>query len=151
MSQVLAHKQTQQILEELLVAPLRYHLYRKGWQFLVSWNLITCHSIKDEISSNHTEADTLLTHCITSSKSDDKGFCVSASNVDVAVLLIAYHKLLSFKNVYFGTSTENTNIDSHLQFLGSEPAKCLWNSIVSLVTIQLKNFIMPQTIDKHPK
>ena len=36
MSQVLAHKQTQQILEELLVAPLRYHLYRKGWQFLVS-------------------------------------------------------------------------------------------------------------------
>ena len=41
-------------------------------------------------------------------------FCVSASNVDVAVLLIAYPKLLSFKNVYFGTSAENTNIDSHL-------------------------------------
>lgn len=114
MSQVLAHKQTQQILEELLMAPLRYHLYRKGWQFLVSRNLITCHSTKDKISTNHTEADMLLIHCITSSKSDDKGFCVSASNVNFEVLLIAHHKLLSFKNVYFGSSAENTNIDSHL-------------------------------------
>ena len=64
-------------------------------------------------------------HCITSSKPDGKRVWVYASNVDVVVQLITHCNLLSCRNVYFCVSAEKTNIDSLLEFLGCEHAKCL--------------------------
>ena len=46
-------------------------------------------------------------------------------DVDVALLLIAHHNLLSYRNIYFGISAGKTNIISLFVFLGSERAKCL--------------------------
>ena len=38
---------------------------------------------------------------------------------------MAYHNLLSIRNVYFGANAKKTNIDSLLEFLGSKHVKCL--------------------------
>ena len=62
----------------------------------------------------------------TAQKLDTKGIWVYDSDVNVALLLIVEHNLLRFRNVYFGVSTEKTNIDSLLEFLGNESAKCLF-------------------------
>ena len=65
---------------------------------------ITYNSTYGETTNNHKEADTLLIHCITFSKPDDKFVWVYASEVDVAVLLTAHRNLLGCRNVYFGFS-----------------------------------------------
>ena len=64
-------------------------------------------------------------HCIKSSELDGKRVWFYASVVDVAVLLIAHRNLLSCRNVYFGVSPENVNINGLLEFLGKGSAKCL--------------------------
>lgn len=74
---------------------------------------------------NHKEADTLLTHYITSSKLDAKPVWVCVSDVDVTVLQIAHRNLFSCINVYFGINASKTNFDSLLKVIGSECAKCL--------------------------
>ena len=51
------------------------YLSRRGLQFVVAGNFITCHSTYGETTINHEEADTLLIHCITSSKLDGKHVC----------------------------------------------------------------------------
>ena len=79
--------------------PLRHHVSRRGLQFVVEENFITYHSMYSETSNYHEEADQLLIHCITSSKLDGKCAWVYANEVNVAVLLIAHHNLLSCKNV----------------------------------------------------
>ena len=50
---------------------------------------------------------------------------VYGSDINVSVLLMAYHNLLSIRNVYFGANAKKTNIDSLLEFLGSKHVKCL--------------------------
>lgn len=62
----------------------------------------------------------------TAQKLDTKGIWVCDSDVNVALLLIVEHNLLRFRNVYFGVSTEKTDIDSLLEFLSNESAKCLF-------------------------
>ena len=123
MSQLLAHKKSKRSL--LLIGPLRDSLSRRVLRFVVAGNFITYHSTYGETTNNHEEATTLLKHCITSSKLDDKHFWVYAGDVDAAVLLTAHRNLLSCRKLYFGVSAEKTNIDSLLEFLGSERAKCL--------------------------
>ena len=104
---------------------LRDHLSHEGLQFVVAESSITYHSTYGETNNNHEEADTLLIHCITPSKRDGKRVWVYASDVDVVVLLIVHHNLLSCRNVYYGVSAEKTNIDSLLELLVSEHVKCL--------------------------
>ena len=101
------------------------HLSRGGLQFAVAENFIAFHFTYSETNNNHEEADTLLIHCIRSSKLHSKRAWVCATDVDVVVLLIAHCNLLSCRNVYFGVSAEKTNINSLLEFLASERAKCL--------------------------
>ena len=95
MSQLLAQKKTKRYLIELLMAPLRDHLSRRGFQFEVAGNFITYYSTYREITNNQEEGDTLFTHCKSFSKLDGKRVCVYAKDVDVAVLLIAHRSLLS--------------------------------------------------------
>ena len=89
---LLAHKKKPNLIE-LLMGPLRDHLSSRGLQLVVAGNFITYHSTYGEATNNHEEADTLLIHCITSSKLNDKRVWVYASDVDVAVLLIAHRNL----------------------------------------------------------
>ena len=107
------------------MGPLREDLSRRGLKFVVTGNFITYHSTYGEATGNHKEIDTLLIHCITSSKRDGKWVSVYANYVDNAVLLIAHRNLLSCKSIYFEVSAENTNIDILHGFLGFEHAKCL--------------------------
>lgn len=52
--------------------PLRDNLSRRGLQFAVARNFLTYNStyLVAETANNYEEADTLLMHCITSSKLD---------------------------------------------------------------------------------
>lgn len=108
------------------MGPLRDILSGRGLQFAVAGNVITDHITHDETTNKHQEADTLLINCITFSKLDGESACIYASDVDVAVLLIAHRNILSYGNVYFGVIAEKLNIDSLLEFLGNESAKCLF-------------------------
>ena len=105
--------------------PLRDLLSGRCLQFAVAGNVIMDHITHDETTNKHQEADTLLINCITFSKLDGESACIYASDVDVAVLLIAHRNILSCGNVYFEVIAEKLNIDSLLEFLGNERAKCL--------------------------
>ena len=81
-------------------------------------------------------------HLITSSRIDGKCVWVFVSDVSVAVLLIAHRNLMACRNIHFGVSAEEANIEDPLEFPGSEHAKRLFlHSVVSLVAIQLGNFM----------
>ena len=84
-----------------------------------------CRSTYGATTNNHEEADTLLIHCIMSSKLDDRRLSVYASNFDFTKLIASQYSLLSCGNFYVGVSSENTKTNSLLEFLGSEHAKCL--------------------------
>ena len=49
-------------------------------------------------TNNHEEAETLLIHCIMSSKLDDRRVSVYASNVDFTKLITSQYSLLSCGN-----------------------------------------------------
>ena len=64
-------------------------------------------------------------HLITSSRIDGKCVWVFVSDVSVAVLLIAHRNLMACRNIHFGVSAEEANIEDPLEFPGSEHAKRL--------------------------
>lgn len=141
-------QKTKRSLVELLMSPLRDHLSRRCFQFVVSRNFITYHFMYSETNNNREKPDTLLIHYITSSKLYGKLVWVFASDVNVAVPLIAHLNLLSCRNVYLGVSAEKTNIGS---LFGNDyilTQNVFWHFIATLVAIQLENFRMLQGVMK---
>lgn len=64
-------------------------------------------------------------HLITSSRLDGKWVWVFVSDVSITVLLIAHRNLMGCRNIRFGVSAEEANIEGLLEFPGSEHAKRL--------------------------
>ena len=112
-----AHKKIKQSLVELLMGPLGDHLSRRGLQFVAAGSFMKYHSTYSEVTSNDEEAGTLLIHCITSSKLHGKCGWVYASDVDVAMLLIAYRNLLGCKMLTFESVLKILTLKIFLSFL----------------------------------
>ena len=141
-------QKTKRSLVKLLMSPFRDHLSRRCFQFVVSRNFITYHFMYSETNNNREKPDTLLIHYITSSNLYGKLVWVYASDVNIAVPLIAHLNLLNCRNVYLGVSAEKTNIGSLFDCDYILTQNVFWHFIASLVAIQLENFKMLQGVMK---
>lgn len=117
------------------MSPLRDHLSRRVLQFSVAGNFIMYHFMYGETTNNHKEGDTLLIHYITSSKLDGKHVSINASDIDVAVLLIARGNLLTCRNIYFGVSAERLTSAVFLSFLVDNVQKIFSHCLTGCDTV----------------
>ena len=106
-------------------------------KLVISWPFYTWWDNQQSPRSRH-----IIDHCITSSKRDGKRVWVYASDADVVVLLIAHRNLLCAAEMF--TLETLLKILTSIVFLSFLGIKNLffWYSIVSMVAIQLENFIM---------
>ena len=68
MIQLLSHSKTKHSIVELLLFPLRNHLRSRGVNYVVAGNHKILQSNMEAAKNNHKETDTLLIHCLTSTK-----------------------------------------------------------------------------------
>ena len=106
-------------------------------KLVISWPFYTWWDNQQSPRSRH-----IIDHCITSSKRDGKRVWVYASDADLVVLLIAHRNLLCAAEMF--TLETLLKILTSIVFLSFLGIKNLffWYSIVSMVAIQLENFIM---------
>ena len=119
-------RENKNFLVKLLLPAIWKYLAQKGVQYVVAGNHITYHWRLGELENNHEEADTLLIHCLAlCTNVSSKALLVYASDVDIAMLLIAHRNRLAFKSIYFGFSETKTDIDAVHSFLGSNRVNCI--------------------------